>query len=369
MNYIAVLEDGCLQLHGQWTLPNSTQLQEQLKALPLPESDDITIDGQGLEALDTSGALFLTHLIERASNNKKHVTMQHFESAHETLLRYTQKEYEHLAVPPSKLPSHGLLYMIGKQSVKKFKQMISFVNFIGFVSIIFGHVLTFRKKFHWRGVLLSLEDAGYNALPIIGLLMFLVGIVLSYQLGQQLTSYGANIFIVNLTGLAVLREFGPLIAAIIAAGRTSSAYTAQIGLMRVNEEIDALQVMGLSPINRITLPKIIGVVIAMPLVTIWADAFGVFGSMVMTEIKFDISMADFLQRFDDVTELSTLWTGMMKAPFFGLIIASVGCYKGMRVKYTASSIGHNTTKSVVQAIFLVIVADAMFSILFSWAGI
>jgi phospholipid/cholesterol/gamma-HCH transport system permease protein len=212
----------------------------------------------------------------------------------------------------------------------------------------------------------TVEVVGYQALPIIALLSFLIGVVLTYQMGLQLKTYGANIYIVNLTSLAILREFGPLITSIIVAGRTSSAFAAQLGMMKINEEFDAIQTMGLSTINRLVLPKLIGTVIAVPLLTIWANVFGVIGAMIMSKNMLSISYFDFLNRLQEVTELSTFWMGMSKAPVFALIIATVGCFQGFQVAGTAASVGQRTMISVVQAIFLIIIVDAMFSVLFSW---
>lgn len=369
MTHISVSDHGVITLDGQWTHQHGSTIRSELNTLEAPVADQVTVDAAALSKLDTSGALLLMHYIQRLKSVGKQINFQNFQDDFSKVFFSTEHEYEPILEQKPPKEKNALLSSIGRSAVEKAQQTVLFINFVGHVSSIFSQVLSLKRRLHWKGVLNSIDDAGYQGLPIIALLMFLVGIVLAYQLGMQLQSYGASVFIVNLTGLAVLREFGPLIAAIIASGRTSSSYTAQIGLMKVNEELDALKVMGLSPINRIALPKILGVVIALPLVTIWADAFGVIGSMVMSQIKFGINMSDFLQRFDDVTELSSLWTGLMKAPFFGVIIASVGCFKGFRVQYTAESIGTETTKSVVQAIFLVIVADALFSVFFSWAGI
>jgi phospholipid/cholesterol/gamma-HCH transport system permease protein len=235
--------------------------------------------------------------------------------------------------------------------------------------MIFRSLFLKPGRFQVRALLRIVEDAGYHALPIIALLSFLVGIVLAYQLGRQLETYGANIFIVDLSGMAILREFGPLITAIIVAGRTGSAFTAQIGLMKVNEEIDALKTMGLSAPNRIIIPRVLGTMIALPLLTIWANFFGVFGSMIMSRNMLGITPHDFLSRFADNIDTTMLWTGLGKTPVFAIAIALVGCFQGFRVSYTAESIGTHTTLSVVQAIFLIIVIDAIFSVLYSWAGL
>ena len=166
-----------------------------------------------------------------------------------------------------------------------------------------------------------------------------------------------DIFIVNLTGIAVLREFGPLITAIIVAGRTSSSYTAQLGMMKLNEEVDALKTMGISPYERLVLPKMIGLIIAMPLLTVWSDAFAIFGSMIMSQGMLDIPYIDFLHRFANEIEMQTFWLGICKAPVFAALISSVGCFQGFQVQYSSESVGTQTTRSVVQAIFMIIIAS------------
>jgi phospholipid/cholesterol/gamma-HCH transport system permease protein len=193
--------------------------------------------------------------------------------------------------------------------------------------------------------------------------------VLAYQLGTQLKNYGANAFIVNLIGEAVFREFGPLITAIIGAGRTSSAITAQIGTMKINSEIDALKTMGFSPFDILVIPRVIAALIAFPLLMVWADIFGVLGGMIMTKAYFGMQYWDFLGRFKSVIQVKVLMIGLSKGPTMGLIIALVGCFQGFQVTQTADSVGIQTTKSVVQAIFLIIIVDAIYALIYSKLGL
>ena len=196
--------------------------------------------------------------------------------------------------PPKKTEvDHDFFSVLGKHTVQGVVNSLDFLGFLGEISLIMRTYLFKPKRLQWRALLRTVEDAGYHALPIIALLSFLVGVVLAYQLGRQLETYGANIYIVDLSGMAILREFGPLITAIIVAGRTGSSFTAQIGLMKVNEEIDALKTMGLSPLNRIAIPRVLGTIIALPLLTMWANVFSVFGSMVMARNMLGITMGIF----------------------------------------------------------------------------
>ena len=214
-----------------------------------------------------------------------------------------------------------------------------------------------------------MQESGFDALPIVGLLVFLLGIVVAYQGGRQLKIYGANIFVVEMVCLIMLRELAPLIAAIIVAGRTGSAYAAEIGTMRVTEEIDALTTLGIGPFDQLVLPKVTGLMISLPLLTMFADLLGVFGGMVMATNVLDVSFADFVQRIPVAISTSDFVVGIVKAPVFAMIIAMVGCHQGFQVAGGADSVGRQTTVSVVQSIFLVIVTDAAFSVLFSWMGV
>ncbi|HSB24886.1 MAG TPA: ABC transporter permease, partial [Burkholderiaceae bacterium] len=195
---------------------------------------------------------------------------------------------------------------------------------------------------------------------------FLMGIVIAYQGADQLQRFGANIFVVDLVALSMLRELSPLLTAIIVAGRSGSAYTAQIGTMKVTEEIDALRTIGVGPQDVLVLPKVIALVIVMPLLTVYTDVTGVAGGMLMAKLKLGVGYAAFVDRLDEAIQLSSYWTGLAKAPVFALIVALVGCHRGFQVGGSADSVGAQTTVSVVQSIFLVIVTDALFSIVFLW---
>jgi len=190
-------------------------------------------------------------------------------------------------------------------------------------------------------------------------------VVLAYQMGLQLETYGASIFIAYLSGMAIFREFSPLITAIIVAGRTSSAFTAQIGSMKINEEIDALYTMGLSPIELLVAPKVLGLLIIFPLLIFWSDFFSTLGAMFMSKFMLNVGYSDFLTRLHDSVGFKQMLLGLYKAPTFAILIALVGCFQGFRVEASADSVGAQTTKSVVQALFLIIVADAVYSIIYS----
>jgi phospholipid/cholesterol/gamma-HCH transport system permease protein len=202
-------------------------------------------------------------------------------------------------------------------------------------------------------------------MPIVGLLSFLIGVVMAYQGADQLRRFGAEIYTVNLLGISILRELGVLLSAIIIAGRSGSAFTAQIGTMQVNEEIDALRTLGLDPIEVLVLPRLLGLAITLPLIVFYADLMGLIGGALMSWVVLDISVASFVNQLQSAITEGTLWVGVVKAPFFAAIIALIGCYEGLNVTRSAESVGRLTTQSVVESIFFVIVTDAAFSIVFS----
>jgi phospholipid/cholesterol/gamma-HCH transport system permease protein len=269
---------------------------------------------------------------------------------------------------PSSSPTSAkptALAHLGRSAAGMFEQAWAMLAFMGETAQVFAGWLTHPNRIRWRVVLFNLRSAGFDALPIVGLLSFLLGVVVAYQGADQLRQYGANIFVVDLVGLSMLREFAPLITAIIVAGRSGSAYAAQIGTMAVTEEIDAMRTIGIEPHELLVLPKIVALVIAMPLLTVFADVLGVLGGMVMAKTQLGVGFAEFLDRMANAVSITSYLVGIGKAPVFAAIIAMVGCFQGFRTQGGADSVGQQTTRSVVQSIFLVIVADALFSIAFS----
>jgi phospholipid/cholesterol/gamma-HCH transport system permease protein len=262
-------------------------------------------------------------------------------------------------------PHESSLEKIGMKGVAAWKGMFALLSFIGECAFVLMRIAPQPKRWRWLQVLKNIQIAGFDALPIIGLTAFLLGIVVAYQGSDQLRHYGANIFVVELVGFAMLREFSPLITAIIIAGRSGSAYAAQIGTMVVTEEIDGMRTIGIEPIDFLVLPKIIALLVALPLLTVFADVTGVFGGMIMARSQLGIGYHEFLVRFGSVIHLSALLIGIGKSFVFAAIIAIVGCYQGFRTKGNADSVGRQTTRSVVQSIFIVIILDSGFSVLFS----
>ncbi len=228
-----------------------------------------------------------------------------------------------------------------------------------------ARLLRHPGRLRLRATISQMEQTGLDAMPIVGLLSFLIGIVMAFQGADQLRRFGAEIYTVNLLGITILRELGVLLAAIIIAGRSGSAFTAQIGTMQVNQEIDAMRTLGLDPVEVLVLPRVFGLMLTLPLLVFYADALGLLGGCLMTWATLGITLPAFLDQLRGAITSWTLWVGVIKAPFFAAIIAMVGCYEGFNVSGSAESVGRLTTQSVVESIFLVIVADAAFSVLFS----
>lgn len=243
------------------------------------------------------------------------------------------------------------------------------LRFVGELSLVMLGQWRQPARWRWRAVLHEIGIGGFDALPIVGLTSFLLGVVVAYQGADQLRHYGANVFVVELVGYAMLREFAPLITAIIIAGRSGSAYAAQLGSMVVADEIDALRTMGMDPLQRLVLPKLTALALALPLLTVFADVAGVFGGMVMARSQLGIGFPEFADRFGHVMQGSALLVGVGKSVVFAVIIATLGCFQGLATRGSADSVGRQTTAAVVQAIFAVIVADALFSVAFNLLGI
>jgi phospholipid/cholesterol/gamma-HCH transport system permease protein len=263
-----------------------------------------------------------------------------------------------------------LLERMGRETVVIGRQAYEFLGFLGRVTIeAFEAITSPRRELPFPALIHQIEETGLTALPIVGLLAFLLGIVLAYQGADQLKRFGAQIYTIDFLGVGFLRELGGLITAIIVAGRSGSAFTAQIGTMRVNEEIDAMQTLGLNVAEVLVLPRVLGLVIALPLLTFFADVVGIIGGLVMCYFDLGVTIPAFMRELQGAIGVNTLLVGLIKAPVYAFLIALVGCFEGLRVERNAASVGKLTTRSVVESIFLVIAVDAGFSIFFSVLGI
>lgn len=261
------------------------------------------------------------------------------------------------------------LHKLGKGFVSFFVDINAFLAFLGENFIIFLLALRHPLSIRYGAIVKNIEEAGVRAMPIIALTSFLIGVVIAYQGAVQLEKFGAHIFIVDMISISVTRELAPLITAIVVAGRTGSSYTAQLGVMKITEEIDAMRTMGFDPLHFLVQPRIVALMIVMPLLIFFADMVGILAGMFISNIHLHLSYGEFLRRLQVALDIKHVWIGLFKGPFFAWLIAAVSCFRGLQVEKNTESIGSYTAISVVNAIFLVIACDALFSVLFTELGI
>jgi phospholipid/cholesterol/gamma-HCH transport system permease protein len=352
---------------GAWVLRAIAQLERRLATQSFPGDGELVIDAAAVTAMDTSGAWLLHRTIHALEARGRAVRVQGLRPEFDALFRLVVARASGLNDPAPAAP--GMLARIGRAARDDMLGAFGLLAFLGEAAVALVRALAHPRRIRWRPILFNVQTAGFDALPITGMLSFLLGIVIAYQGAEQLRRVGANIYIADLVGLSMVRELSPLITAIIVAGRSGSAYTAQIGTMKVTEEIDALRTVGVAPMDQLVLPKVLALMLALPLLTVYTDVMGVFGGMIMARAQLDVSFATFLDRLDDAVSLKSYLIGIGKAPLFAAIIALVGCYQGFQVNSSAESVGRQTTVSVVQSIFLVILGDALLSIAFSWLDI
>ncbi len=360
-----------LELSGAWTAYGIDRLQPVLQGWRAGPAREASADCSKVCAFDTAGAWVLQAFLSHMRKQGCRVTPHGLQARFARLLESVSAQADKTRDKPPVRPGFGVARLagFGQGAVAASAVVIAFLSFVGESAHAFGAQMRRPRRIRWRPILFNIRTAGLDALPIVGLLSFLLGIVVAYQGADQLRRYGASIFVADLVGVSMLREFAPLITAIIVAGRSGSAYAAQIGTMAVTEEIDAMRTIGIAPLELLVLPKVIALMIALPLLTVFADVLGVFGGMLMAQAQLGVSRADFIDRIAQAVSVTTLMVGIGKAPAFAAIIALVGCFEGFRTRGGAESVGRQTTRSVVEAIFLVIVADAIFSVAFSKLGL
>jgi phospholipid/cholesterol/gamma-HCH transport system permease protein len=355
---------------GDWTISEVSHMDLELARINLGSAREVEIDGSNVGAMDSAGAWLLLRTKREAENAGAKVTLTVPEK-YQALLDTMERDH---TAPPVTHPPHrgmiGLLERTGEGTMLVLRQGYDLLGFLGRVTIeTVEALLAPKRELPFTALVHQIEETGVTALPIVGLLAFLLGVVLAYQGADQLKRFGAQIYTIDFLGVGFLRELGGLVTAIIIAGRSGSAFTAQIGTMRVNEEIDAMQTIGLNIAEVLVLPRVLGLVIALPILTLFADVVGIIGGLVMTYFDLGITIPAFMRELKGAINMNTLMVGIIKAPVFAFTIALVGCFEGMRVERNAASVGKLTTRSVVESIFLIIAIDAAFSILFSVLGI
>ncbi len=362
-------DDGVGYFLGGWvTAQLTTQTMRPVYGSQPTITSPYIVDFSQLQRLDTNGACLINQFLIQLRDQGIDVVTRNLPEDYQHLLDLISENESKIA-PTNHVKTMPTLAWVGQKAIEHYQQLLQFFEFIGELSLVAWLWIKDPRRIRWIAVFDGIDSTGYRAMPIVALLSFLIGVVLCYQMGIQLANYGASIYVVDLLGLSILREFGPLITAIIIAGRTGSAFAAQLGTMKLNQEIDALNTMGLSPIELLVLPRVTALCIALPLLSVLAICAGLMGGMYMAKVLFNITYLDFISRFGEVIEVKTLVLGMIKTPVFAILIASIGCFQGFRVSGSAASVGEHTTISVVQSIFMIIVADAVFSIIYSKLGV
>jgi phospholipid/cholesterol/gamma-HCH transport system permease protein len=359
-----------LEASGAWTVFSIRNVRRLAKR-PGPAvgtrraSAMAEIDASKVERLDTAGALEILTLAGGGPDTK--VTTQ--QATHADLFKLVQAN---MGKPEPARPVRWLVHAlarIGHSWVDAALHAVNLCEFFGEVLVTLVRAFLQPRRFRINAVVRQMFEVWVRALTIVGILCFLIGVVLAYQSVQQLRAFGAETFSVEAVAIAIGRELGVLLTAIIVAGRSGSAFTAQIGTMQVNLEVDAMRTMGLNPIEWLVLPRIVALTLSIPLLTFWGILAGLLGGAFACSIYLDFTVAQFFERLRDTVGIWNFYTGMIKAPVFGFVIAAIGCYEGLQVSGSAESVGRLTTKSVVESIFLVIVLDAIFSIIFLFANV
>ena len=348
-----------LRLLGRWTVAELSSLELRTRNLQ-PEAWQ-QIDAQALEAIDSAGALLLSQRFLGAGSPDLS-TMR--EPDRRLLALVRQAPIKVVKDPPQ--PS-GLLPMLARmgQALHEFQsQFLLLLSFSGEVLTVCARVVSGRQRMRWTATIHHMERTGLDAVPIVCLLSFLVGAVVAFLGATVLKDFGASVFTVELVCFSFLREFGVLLTAILLAGRSGSAFTAELGTMRAREAIDAIRALGLDPIELLVLPRLIALLVMLPLLSFLAMISGILGGALVGTMALDISTGQFLTRLQEAAEMRHFLVGMIKAPVFAVLIALVGCLEGLKVRGSAESVGRHTTSAVVQSIFLVILIDALFAILF-----
>ena len=365
------IEGSTARCRGNWIAANLHEVEQRWSRVRWP-SGQIRFDLREVQSLDTAGAWLLDRTIHRLEDGSggrgNRIELVGTDEHAQQLFALVRGKSEGADQPPKPYVP-GVLESIGGKATGQLAQYLEFLGFLGNLAIAVAQAVLRPWRIRGAQVVRELQAAGVDALPIVGLLSFLIGIVIAYQGGIVLRDYGANLYVADIVGLSMVRELAPLITAIIVAGRTGSAYTAQIGTMVVTEEVDALRSLGIAPLDMLVLPKLFALIIALPLLTVFADTLGLLGGLIMSKAMLGLNPHTFVNRLAEALTLQSYLSGVGKAPVFAAIIAAVGCFQGFRVFGGAASVGRQTTVSVVQSIFLVIIVDAAFSIAFSKLGI
>ena len=353
----------CVLAGGDWVVHNP----DIVSPPSLPVGIVKVLDGSGLTALDTGGAWKLLNTVY-PSGEMPRLEYRNFSPQHLTILRLVAQHYPatQMATQPHPL---GVRAQLGRGTLAFWRNVAGLVDFVGRMAFEISALVRRPSQFRWRELGAQVQAIFVNAIPISVAMIFLLGVVFAYLLGTQSQKYGANIFVVDGVAMAICRELSPVIVAILVAGRTGAAITAQLGTMKVTEEIDAITTLGLSPYSVLVVPRLIALVIALPLLVFLGDIAGLFGGMMVAQQQLDISQHMFFDRLESILDMKSVLVGLGKAPVFAIFIGLIACRMGFAALRDAKSVGDNTTSTVVQSIVAVIILNAIFAIVFVRLGI
>ena len=369
-----------LELIGEWRALRLAAIDAALALLDLAGVRRVEISTARLQVLDLSGAWRLHEFIKQAQASGTEVA---FQGAPPDQLRLVDQTLRGKSPPCSErdtkiplspiaeleAPAVRSLEFLGRHALLYGRDLVRDLAFLGRMSVTAARGVMSLRRLRPTSITRHVYDTGITAIPIVALIAFLISVIIAYMGAQQLRTFGAVIFVVDLVTIGVLRELGVLLTSIIVAGRSGSAFAAEIGSMKLNEEVDALYATGVDPFEVLVLPRVLGLVIALPLLTVIADIVGLTGGALLSRFLLDISLTQYVTRAQEAISPTTFWVGVIKAPVFAVLIAMAGCYRGMQVRDSSRELGRLTTLAVVQAIFLVIFADAVFAVLFLELGI
>lgn len=352
-----------LRLNGVWRLAHLVDIAGALRSSELGSGRHFVLEGSGLQELDTAAGFILYRHLATLGCTESMVSLRGFDPRHERLLALV---HERMTCPPAAAQSlrRGAMARIGAATFNVWRLLRVHVGFVGVVASELLAIVRRPRLFRFKETVSQFEVICLDAIPIAALVTFLIGVVFAYLLGLQAQRYGANIFVVDGVGLAICRELSPLLVAVIVAGRSGAAFTAQIGTMKVQDEIDAISTLGLSPIQVLVLPRLLAIMLALPLLVFVGDLAGIAGGMLIADWQLDITAGTFIERLHGVLPLSAPVVGLVKAPVFAAFIALIGCRMGLLAARDARSVGVSTTSTVVQSIVWVILLDAVFAIVF-----
>jgi phospholipid/cholesterol/gamma-HCH transport system permease protein len=357
-----------VEVGGTWTVLSLRGIRQKAeKALQAAGTTKAArvVDASAVERLDTAGALEVLQLAGGGPDSE----IKTADKAHADLFEVVRKNM--CEAPPEQHVNWLAHWLeeIGRSTIDVYHQVINLCAFFGEILVVFVEACLQPRRFRVNAVVRQMYEVWIRALVIVGVLCFLIGVVIAYQGVQQLRQFGAETFAVETVGISMFRELGVLLTAIIVAGRSGSAFTAQIGTMQVNQEVDAMRTIGLNPVEWLVMPRILALTISMPLLAFWGDMTGILGGALACAIYLDFTFVQFFERLRDTVGAWHFYTGMIKSPVFGAVIATIGCFEGLQVRGSAESVGRLTTRSVVESIFCVIVIDAIFSIIFLLADV